>query len=513
MANLLKLAKIYRDQLKWSVIPIDAKSKKCVVSWKEYQTRFATDSELKEWFEGYAINNDNRGMALVTGSISQVVVIDIDDKTGETFGYSSSMKAESGGGGLHFYYRWNDKNPINNMAKVNGEPVDVRGEGGYIILPPSKHPSGGCYKWKMKDLKQGFEQMQKFDLHFKEEKQKETKKKLPLKVDEGSRNNTLYRYGCSLVNKYCPVDVKAMMSGVNQGYNPPLGAEELEVIYQQVMKREIQVNIGRSPISMKQELEVRREAEKKAPSTGYHQLDDIIKGFMPSHLYTFTGETNAGKTTMAVNFAYHVSKQKRNVLYIALEPDYQILPMLACLFAKRKYSTMQNDDVDKIENINILLQDDCQTYEQLERIIERSKNMYELIIIDHIGYFVSGGDNYIQEQSKLLKQIALITKKSKTATMIIAHPKKREKTKAVIRMDDISGSSAFKQDSTEVLILHREIIEEEDGNINQSMDGWIYVGKTKVSSKSSSNRAKIYFTEDSPKVTGGSPAEQMLGNI
>ncbi|GAI63041.1 unnamed protein product, partial [marine sediment metagenome] len=34
---------------------------------------------------------------------------------------------------------------IQNFAKKKG--LDLRGDGGYVLLPPSKHPSGIRYEW------------------------------------------------------------------------------------------------------------------------------------------------------------------------------------------------------------------------------------------------------------------------------------------------------------------------------------------------------------------------------
>ena len=52
----------------------------------------------------------------------------------------------TGRGGLHFYYRLPDgEEPVRNSAGRIGPGIDVRGEGGYVLAPPSLHPSGREY--------------------------------------------------------------------------------------------------------------------------------------------------------------------------------------------------------------------------------------------------------------------------------------------------------------------------------------------------------------------------------
>lgn len=52
---------------------------------------------------------------------------------------------ETGSGGHHYYFL-SIKEISNSQSKI-GADLDVRGSGGYVILPPSNHMSGGKYKW------------------------------------------------------------------------------------------------------------------------------------------------------------------------------------------------------------------------------------------------------------------------------------------------------------------------------------------------------------------------------
>lgn len=88
---------------------------------------------------------------------SRLVVIDIDAGKG---GFESwaKLKAEhgiddetltsiTGGGGWHLFYRAPEGFRGRNSVSKLGPGLDVRADGGYIIAPPSGHPSGGVYTW------------------------------------------------------------------------------------------------------------------------------------------------------------------------------------------------------------------------------------------------------------------------------------------------------------------------------------------------------------------------------
>jgi hypothetical protein len=58
----------------------------------------------------------------------------------------ATVSAETGGGGEHHYF--SSRARIKNSAGKLGPGLDVRGEGGYVVAPPSVHPDTGCaYVW------------------------------------------------------------------------------------------------------------------------------------------------------------------------------------------------------------------------------------------------------------------------------------------------------------------------------------------------------------------------------
>ncbi|NBV28320.1 DUF3987 domain-containing protein, partial [bacterium] len=67
------------------------------------------------------------------------------------YGNLLGWKVRSGGNGLHFYFNIPANLSLKN--KVNLLPgIDVRGDGGYIVAPPSSHQSGNLYQWESATL-------------------------------------------------------------------------------------------------------------------------------------------------------------------------------------------------------------------------------------------------------------------------------------------------------------------------------------------------------------------------
>ena len=100
----------------------------------------------------------NIGMA--TGAESRCWVLDIDGPEGIESLLALSAKhgrlpvtvrQHTGGGGGQLFYRWPGTLPwgveIRNGASKFADHLDVRGAGGYVVLPPSMHPSGKPYRW------------------------------------------------------------------------------------------------------------------------------------------------------------------------------------------------------------------------------------------------------------------------------------------------------------------------------------------------------------------------------
>jgi hypothetical protein len=90
-----------------------------------------------------------------TGEESGIVVLDVDPDAGGSESLAKleredgpvpmTAKARTGGGGIHLFFRYREGTQIRNSAGLLGPGLDVRGEGGYVVVPPSR--TCGPYRW------------------------------------------------------------------------------------------------------------------------------------------------------------------------------------------------------------------------------------------------------------------------------------------------------------------------------------------------------------------------------
>lgn len=149
-------------EIGWKILPVywiengscacgkkdcDKPGKHSILKWDEGTCE--TIEKVKEIWGIYPKAN----IALRTGSMSNVSVLDVDPKDG---GFSSlsdrdipdSVKSITGGKGEHYFFEYDDRIRT-SVGKHGGiaPGLDVRSDGGYIVLPPSTHISGGAYEW------------------------------------------------------------------------------------------------------------------------------------------------------------------------------------------------------------------------------------------------------------------------------------------------------------------------------------------------------------------------------
>ncbi len=262
-------------QAGWCVVP--AKNKRPVIKWKEYSHGKERPSvkQVQEWFSS-GQNNEVFQIALVTGEVSRVTVIDIDAHKegsdtknptveGHTVGdtkisptctclpesvekiafekVGATMMSKTGGGGIHMFCKYEEG--LGNSVKLAHPQMDIRSDGGIIILPPSLHENGRLYEWNslfpwnggnLKNLI-SFPQDLKKDLR---EKPKADWKEIVKGVENGKRNISTASLAGKLIGcfgmDYLGVAWE-LLEMWNKRNNPPVNEYELRRTFESIVTK------------------------------------------------------------------------------------------------------------------------------------------------------------------------------------------------------------------------------------------------------------------------------------
>ncbi len=136
----------------WSIIPIQAGTKKAAVPWKRYQAERADEQTVRQWFA-----SASTGIAVVLGAISDGLVCrDFDslaayDKWAAGHAdLAGALPTVATARGRNVYFRPPSADLRFVDLRLGSPPEDgeYRGDSGhYCLLPPSIHPSGSVYTW------------------------------------------------------------------------------------------------------------------------------------------------------------------------------------------------------------------------------------------------------------------------------------------------------------------------------------------------------------------------------
>lgn len=213
-----------------------------------FQNATTDPVQIGKWWR----KNPDANIGIATGQMSGgVFAIDLDvDENKGVNGYETVMDWQrdngelpdtagtiTGRGGYHWLYRANG--PIKTRAKLL-PGIDIRGDGGYIVAPPSVHPNGIPYQWEQTIDEFGIANANATVmalLSVGERPQGETFI-VPDKIGAGERNDTLYRMACSLQAKaYADESIRATIEAENRvRCEPPLDDSELEKIITSALK-------------------------------------------------------------------------------------------------------------------------------------------------------------------------------------------------------------------------------------------------------------------------------------
>lgn len=203
--------------------------------------------------------NPSYNIGMACGQVSGgIIAIDLDCHSDEANGlhFLHDWEVEhgklpetwtqiTGSGGKQLFYRAGQD--IRNSA--NGEiGVDVRGNGGYVVLPPSLHPCGDCYEWSISpddmDVADADDKVYDFIRAVSKTKKRgdgwnAEKTGIPSEITE-NRNETLFSLGRSFLSRGTGHDeVATLIRSLNATIcRPPLPEVEVEKLIGSINSKE-----------------------------------------------------------------------------------------------------------------------------------------------------------------------------------------------------------------------------------------------------------------------------------
>lgn len=207
-------------------------------------------AQVKAWWQQFP----NANIGIATGKKSGgifVIDLDIDEDKGidgyhtlqdwerDNGSFPDTWRVKTGRGGCHLYFKAPLNCEIRNRAGII-DGVDIRGEGGYVVAPPSIHSNGFRYEWEVAPDEEPLADINDTIKFFLQTgiSPNEAKFAMPDKVKSGERNTMLFKFACMMQAKgVSDQAIYAAAESENEAKCiPPIEGNELNQIVKSALK-------------------------------------------------------------------------------------------------------------------------------------------------------------------------------------------------------------------------------------------------------------------------------------
>ena len=396
------------------------------------------ESQIRKWWAQWPDAN----IGHPTGSH---VVLDVDGAEGEAalaaletkHGELPATLTARTGRGRHLYFAANGVRVRNSAGKL-GPHLDVRGEGGYVILPPSVHQTGKLYEWvdrhiEAAPLPEWFAALLVESARSETEPPREASAVAGGRVREGQRNTHLTSLAGTMRRRGMSQD--AILAGLLaenvKACAPPLPETEVRGIVKSIGKKEPSAS---PPGEIRAFAELRRFSDIRPKMLRWLWLRRIPLG----KLTLIAGDPGLGKSLITIDIAARVSKGSRfpdgapcepgDVIILSAEDDAEdtIRPRLDAAGA-------EVSRIHLLEAVRVVTTDGKSTEStfNLERDIPALEDALirtpgaRLVTVDPVSAYVGSTDsNANAEVRGLLKPLVALATKYGVAVILITHLRK-----------------------------------------------------------------------------------------
>ena len=454
----------------WSILPVKPEEKRpYMTNWLQYTHTRASKETVDNWFK----NLSGAGIGVVTGKVSNMVVLDVESwcKTPITEilkSYPTQMYSRTGSGGYHLFYQY--PTGVSKVANRVGifEGADLRADGGFIVLPPTIHPSGGRYEWIQRGIPGTFPKAL-LELESQPKVQSEGWITEALRgVSEGGRNDTCARLAGYFFKKGMSYDiVEALILEWNERNDPPMPIKEVRATLKSIERSHSGIETQFTKVDFTDDRT--EEEEKKESSFDVMKMVDYVKGYggdgvswlvndwLPDKSITFLiSPPESYKTWILLDLAVSVAAgvpflgqyevaQQGATLIIQQEDSHSGLTDRLALIVEQKLGAIANIDGDiwqvpsmpdipiYVHPSRMLRFDNKKVIEELEKQIEIIKP--KVILIDPLYSTTKSTDNYMSDLANQMMILKTWRDKYGCSFVIAHHSKKNLDPDSTARED------------------------------------------------------------------------------
>lgn len=497
----------------FNIIPVKSNKTPAIKSWLNYQQQqINKDTFSQLYLEAKRLGNTVNGIAVITGQISGVTIIDFDQGSEDILFGINTPTARTGSGGKHYYFKYTNK--LGQTANRNLK-IDIRNDGGYAIMPPSVTDKGK-YEW-IRDLSTPLIEIpQDFIVYYSQGYITDQPKRQwnYSGVGEGERNHRAVSVVGDLVNKFRnkPDVAWELFKGWNTTNNPPLDLAELENIFNWCLTKDSKnATIINKPKENQKELyeldldELLNINQREMLSTGIPELDNSFKH--PTGYYVICANPGVGKGwwAMWLSRKFWLLHQKRTV-YFSLEMTTdlikkRILQQWSVLTEQEFNNVMETKDFSKLETAISMLKQDMFRVDEFggsdttqvkpeifrKKIEEYYKLGFRIFHFDHLHELEGANVNEKNQSVTELwaKTFQGICKDYPDIWLFVfAQPNAGASKKRFIEKTDVSGSKAITQKCEFFYSLNRKL--EMDTDIpqisNDDRNVFLFLDKNRITS-------------------------------
>lgn len=185
-------------------------------------------------------------------------------------------------------------------------------------------------------------------------------------------------------------------------------------------------------------------------STGIKKVDEMTQGMLGGELILIGGQSHHGKTQLATNIIYNVAKQDKRVTFVTLE---MTKPQITERFMQVAGTQEIGDlPIDYQEAMNL-------DYRDISYLVGKAKKQgSELVVIDHLHYFVRDAENQSNEIGSIVKNFSEFSKIHDIPVILISHVTKLPWNKRP-DLNDFRDSSFIGQDADIAIMVWADMRE------------------------------------------------------